>query len=394
MDKKDFNENDHQENGVTPEDEQNAGTSTAASPDVFEGAGSSHEANPVPVMNKVDGGNSAPPKGPRPSRQGMGWMIVSAILAVALVIVLIYPPFQKADNDTTVASVNGEKITEKDLYNELKKTAGEDNLKSIVQSMISERLIDQEAEKAKVTVTDADIEEELKKITDRLGGEEALNNALSQSGMTLANLKEQIPSQVKLRKILTPQIKVTDEDIQNYFNENKESLGNKEEVRASHILVQTKEEADAIYKQLKDGADFAELAKTKSGDTGSASKGGDLGFFANDGSMVAEFANAAFKMKVGEISEPVKSDYGYHIIKVTDHKDAHEATLAEKKEEIRETLISDKVQEKSSTWLQDLMSKSKIKNTLTDKAEASAAPAASASPAASAAPSASAAAAK
>ncbi|MNO27630.1 Foldase protein PrsA 3 precursor [compost metagenome] len=134
--------------------------------------------------------------------------------------------------------------------------------------------------------------------------------------------------------------------------------------------MQTKEEADAIVKQLAGGADFATLAKEKSADTGSKDKGGDLDFF-KKGDMVAEFSDAAFKLKVGETSGAVKTDYGYHIIKVTDRKEAHSYTLAEKKEEITKTLKAQKVSEMSSTWLQELTAGAKITNTLTDKAEAS-----------------------
>lgn len=94
--------------------------------------------------------------------------------------------------------------------------------------------------------------------------------------------------------------------------------------------------------------------------------------------MVTEFSDAAFALKVGETSGAVKSDYGYHIIKVTDRKEAKEYTLEEKKEEIKKTLTSQKVSEMSSTWLQDLTTNATITNTLTDEPEASASPAASA----------------
>ncbi|MNB65918.1 Foldase protein PrsA precursor [compost metagenome] len=333
----------------------------------------------IPVMDRAGEQPAGVPARPRSVN---AWMIASVVLVVALIIVLIKPPFQKADGDTPVATVNGKDITKNELYDKLVKAGGE----STLQSMITQELVDQEADRNKVTVSDADIQAEIKDLQEQFGGESGLESALSQSGMTMDDLKEQMPLQVKIRKLLEPKVTVTDDDIKKYYDENKASLGSEEEVRASHILVATKEEADAIEKQLKEGADFATLAKEKSSDTGSKDKGGDLDFF-KKGDMVAEFSDTAFKMKVGEISEPVKTEYGYHIIKVTDHKDAVTPTLENSKDKIRETLITQKISEMSSTWMQDLTKGAKITNTLTDakKAEASAAPASSSAPAASAA---------
>ncbi|AKG34559.1 peptidylprolyl isomerase [Paenibacillus durus] len=362
MDEKNLNEREHQD--IPTKSEEAAVENTQQE---------------IPVMDKI-GVPSA--DAPAQSKGGKGWMIASIVLAAALVVVLIYPTFQKADGEAAVATVNGQDITKNELYDKLVQAGGE----STLQSMITQELVDQEAAKAKITVTDADINNEIEDLKKQFGGEEGLNSALSQSGMTMDVLKEQLPLQVKIRKLLEPKVKITDKDIQTYFNENKASLGSEEQVRASHILVKTKEEADAIEKQLKSGGDFAALAKEKSGDPGSKDKGGDLGFFKRS-DMVAEFSNAAFKMKVGEVSEPVKSQYGYHIIKVTDHKDAVTPTLEKSKEEIRKTLISQKVNEMSGTWMQTLTSGAKITNTLADakKPDASAAPEASAKPEASAA---------
>ncbi|QSF47086.1 peptidylprolyl isomerase [Paenibacillus tianjinensis] len=398
MDKKEFEGNEQQSTSSTPE-EVNASVNNnedsldaEAVPAPVEEVTASEEAahkpahiaapagvtETVPVMSKV--GGSTPPPSPA-SKGGKGWMIASIVLAAALIIVLIKPPFQKDDSSTAVASVNGTDITKAQLYDKLVEAGGE----STLQNLITTTLVDQEAKKANITVTDEDINTEIEDLKTQFGGEEALNSALAQSSMTLDDLKKQMPLQVEIRKLLEPQVKITDEDISKYYTENKATFNQEEEVRASHILVKTKEEADAIVQQLKDGADFATLAKEKSSDTGSKDKGGDLDFF-KKGDMVAEFSDAAFKLKVGETSGAVKTEYGYHVIKVTDRKEAKEYTLEEKKDDIKKTLISQKVSEMSSTWLQDLTAKAKITNTLTDKAEASASPEASAEAAATEAP--------
>ncbi|KWX73997.1 peptidylprolyl isomerase [Paenibacillus jilunlii] len=398
MDKKDFNENEHLDNNGTPEENNTSdiregaleGTASGPepepetaqkAPEVFEQTGAPDSAANVPVMNKVGGGT--PPSSPA-STGGRGWMIASIVLAAALIVVLIVQPFKKDDSKVAVASVNGTDITKAQLYDKLVEAGGEATL----QNLITSTLVDQEAKKANITVTDADIQAELEDLKTQFGGEEALNNALQQSSMTLDDLKKQMPMQVKIRKLVEPKVKVTEDEISKYYEENKASFNQEEEVRASHILVKTKAEADAIVKQLAGGADFAALAKEKSADTGSKDKGGDLNFF-KKGDMVAEFSNAAFKLKVGETSGPVKTDYGYHVIKVTDRKDAHNYTLAEKKEEITKTLKAKKVSEMSSTWLQELNAGAKITNTLTDKPEVSPSADASAAPDANKAPDAS-----
>lgn len=307
-------------------------------------------------------------------------MIASIVLAAALIIVLIKPPFQKDDSKTAVATVNGTDITKAQLYDKLIEAGGEATLKNLITTT----LVDQEAKNANVTVTDEDLNAEIEDLKTQLGGEEALTAALSQSNMTLDDLKKQMPMQVKIRKLIEPKVTVTEKDISAYYDENKASFNQEEEVRASHILVATQAEADSIVKQLKEGADFAKLAKEKSTDTASKENGGDLNFFKR-GDMVAEFSDAAFKLKVGETSGAVKSDFGYHIIKVTDRKEAKEYTLEEKKAEIEKTLKAQKVSEMSNTWLSELNSKAKITNTLTDAKE-SAPPETSAEPSATEAP--------
>ncbi|WP_454192374.1 foldase protein PrsA [Paenibacillus sp. Marseille-Q7038] len=290
-------------------------------------------------------------------KSSLVWMIVSGVLAVVLIIVLIKPPF--GGTNEAVASVNGTKITKDDLYNELVALGGA----STLDNMITMELIDQAAAEANVSITEEDVNAEIEALKTQFGGEEALNAALAQSGMTLDNLKENTEIQVKIRKILEPQTKVTDEDISTYYEENKDSFATPEQVKASHILVATKEEAEAIKKELDGGADFATLASEKSTDTASAVNGGDLGFF-GEGQMVEEFEKAAFSMEINEISEPVKTENGYHIIKKTDHKEAANPTLEDKKEEIRKLLVDQQVSELSPTWLSDLRSNAKITNKL------------------------------
>jgi peptidyl-prolyl cis-trans isomerase C len=111
---------------------------------------------------------------------------------------------------------------------------------------------------------------------------------------------------------------LTDEALKQTYDEAVKSMSGQEEVRARHILVEGEDEAKAILEQLKGGADFAKLAKEKSKDPGAA-EGGDLGYFTKD-QMVPEFADIAFKMYPGQLSNPVKTQFGWHVIKVEDKR--------------------------------------------------------------------------
>jgi foldase protein PrsA len=265
-----------------------------------------------------------------------------------------------------VATVNEEAITANDLYQLMLKQVGP----QAVDQLIVERLVDREAAKANIQVTDEDLNAEIDKIKANFPDEETFNQQLVTAGYTLESLKEQLVSQVKITKLVEPQVTVTDEDLQKYYDENKATYETAEQVRASHILVETKEEAEEILTLIKGGADFAELAKERSKD-GSAAQGGDLNFFGK-GQMVPEFEEAAFALEVGGVSEIVESQFGFHIIKVTDKKAATTATFEEKKEEIRETLTQQKLGERTQTYIEELRSAAKIENSLATETEANA----------------------
>ncbi|MCA0756440.1 peptidylprolyl isomerase [Paenibacillus sp. N4] len=293
------------------------------------------------------------------------WIAISAILAVLLVIVLIKPPFGGAGGGEGVATVNGADITKDELYDALVTAGGAQTL----DNLITEKLITQEAEATNITVTDADIDAEIALIKKNFGSDDEFNNALAQYNMTLDSLKKDTKINLTIRKILEPKTDVTEAEIKEYYDANKESLGTPEQIQASHILVATKEEAEAILAELKKGADFATLAKEKSTDPGSKDNGGDLGFFGK-GAMVAEFEEAAFALKVNEISGVVQTEHGFHIIKKTAEKAAVVPTLEEKKEEIRKQLVATEANELSQAWMTEIREKAKITNTLEPEAAA------------------------
>ncbi|MDQ0114687.1 peptidylprolyl isomerase [Paenibacillus harenae] len=303
--------------------------------------------------------NAAGPVSDAPKAGGSkGWMIVSAVLAVALVIVLIKPPFGSTGG--AVASVNGQDIPQSKLYDALVDAGGP----STLNNLITEELIQQEADAAGVKVTDDEVTAEIDKIKASFETPEQFTSTLSQYGMTEESLTRDTKFQLTVSKILEPKTDVTDEEISQYFEANKDTFTETPTtVRASHILVATQEEADAILAQLKGGADFAAIAKEKSTDTASAANGGDLDFF-KKADMDPAFGEAAFTLKVGELSGVVQSSFGFHIIKKTDEKLGTYPTLDEKKEEIRKTLVAQEAGGLSEAWLTEIREKAKITNTM------------------------------
>lgn len=286
------------------------------------------------------------------------------ISVIALVIIgaaiIFGAAFSKRD---VVASVNGEKITKDDLYETLTDKYGA----SAVNALIEEKIIDMEAEKAKIKISDDDIAAEMQNYADSVGGQQALDMFMMQQGITKEDLEKEIVQYLKIEKLIGPKIDVTEEEMKEHFEENKESFNEEEQVQASHILVEDEETAKEVKEKVDAGEDFAELAKEYSTDPGSKDNGGDLGYFGK-GKMVKEFEEAAFALEVDGISDIVKSEHGYHIIKVTGKKEAKEAVFEDVKEEIKETLFNKELQTEYPTWLNEKKNEYDIENSFETKA--------------------------
>lgn len=260
-----------------------------------------------------------------------------------------------------VARINDETISKEDLYNLLV----EQNGQAALDSLVDQSIIKQEAEKQKIVISEQTIDKEITELKQSYGSEEEFNNTLETYGTTLEKVREDIAVSLMVEKLLESEISITEEEIKTYFEEHKEEFATAEKVKASHILTASEEEAKKVKEKLDAGEDFATLAKEYSTDTATSEQGGDLGFFAK-GDMVAEFEEVAFSLEAGSISDPVKTEYGYHIIKVVEKQAAQEANYEDSKAEIKELLFQNEIQTNYTTWIEKKREEYDVKTALTE----------------------------
>jgi len=224
----------------------------------------------------------------------------------------------------------------------------------IVNELIVKTLVDQKIAERKITVSDKEVDEALKKIETQVGDKAKFEEVLKKNGVTVDQLKKDLSEEIKITKLVDSLslVSIGESEAKKYYDEHKSSFEHPDKVRASHILIsanpaqikeviiakdenkgKTAEEIDVLVKEDMDvkhkiaegvlaqvkanKGDFAKIAKEKSDDTMSAVQGGDLGYFAKE-EMVPEFSDKAFSMTPGTVSEIVQTQYGYHIILVTD----------------------------------------------------------------------------
>lgn len=238
-----------------------------------------------------------------------------------------------------VAETNAGNVTKDELYDEMLATAGGDALKKLITLKVLEDKYD---------VSDDEIDKELDDLKEQIGDE--YEQVLEMQGITEEELKMDVKTSLLQEQAMTEDIEIEEDELKQYYDRMST------EVEARHILVEDEEEANDIKKKLDDGGDFAKLAKKHSTDEGSAEEGGDVGFF-SVGSMVPEFEDAAFTMDKGEISEPVQSDFGFHIVEVLDIKESDEdiGSFEDNEDEIRRQLAEQKVDQEEAVKKIDKM---------------------------------------
>jgi peptidyl-prolyl cis-trans isomerase C len=288
--------------------------------------------------------------------------------------------------DIKVAEVNGEAILMSDLTRQLRIMVGSntklskaDYLKAkdeAMESLINQELLYQEGKKEGLETKDADVEAEIAKVKQNFPTQEAFEQVLKAQGLTEPKFIVMVKKVMTMRDTIKVKVQplakpVTDKETQDYYETNKDKFTEPEQVKARHILIKSppnaseqektvaKDKIDSILKEIRDGGDFAELAK-KNSECPSAPQGGDLGFFAR-GQMVKPFEDVAFAMQPGQVSDVVETEFGYHIIRVDEKKPGNQLKLEEVQDRIKEVLTNEEIDKALAEWLKPIKENSSIK---------------------------------
>ena len=228
----------------------------------------------------------------------------------------------------------------------------------VVQFLVQREQFEQEAAALDVEITDKQVDARLEQIQKQYfgGDKQKYAKQLKEQGLTEAQVRKDIRSQIVSEKIfeeVTRKVTVTDKQVEDYYNKNKAQYSQPQSREVRHILVKTRAQADDLYAQLRAGADFSALAKKFSEDTGSKTNGGKLTI--SKGQTVAPFDKKAFELKKNEISTPVKTEFGFHVIQaIGDAKEAKVTPLKEVKDSIRQQLAQTKKNEAMTKWVDEL----------------------------------------
>jgi parvulin-like peptidyl-prolyl isomerase len=262
---------------------------------------------------------------------------------VLLLILLPLFACSKKQEGTTVATIDGEKVTLQEFNAELDKipmnmkmmVASQSGKRDFLDRLVVKKLLIKEAKKDKI--------EKEKEFQDRMN-----------------DIREQLIIESLLKKKVTAETQFKDEDLQKYYDAHKEEFKKGPEIQTRQIVVKTEQEAKDIQVKIAKGEDFAQLAKQYSIDPAAKTSGGDIGYHPK-GTLIPQFEEAAFKLtKVGQVTPPVKTQLGYHLIKLEGVREGSYVPFAEVKDFIRQKLGQEKQTEVLKKYIDDLKKNAKI----------------------------------
>jgi peptidyl-prolyl cis-trans isomerase C len=293
---------------------------------------------------------------------------------------------ENSDEGGKVAVVNGTVISQKQFDREM--IPVQENIEAsgkslsaadlarvkqmVLEEIIRNELLYQECMKNNIEITDEEINKKYEDIKSQFSSDAEFQQRLRELNNSEELYKSQIKRALAIQRLINQKFKptVTDKEIRKYYDDNPDQFKQKSQVRASHILISVnpgatgaqkeaaRKEIEALLARVKSGEDFAAIAKGKS-QCPSSANGGDLGFFAK-GETVKPFEDAAFSMKPGEISNIVETQFGYHIIKLTDKMDEKIIEFEGAKEEISKTLKKGEIRDSYNKFYTDLRNNAKV----------------------------------
>lgn len=246
--------------------------------------------------------------------------------------------------------------------------------KQAAESLINRKLLREAADREEITASEEEIDKRMEMIKSKFDSPEAYSRQLAAIGITQKDLRKEMENALRMEKLLQRHVgeieEPTEAEVESFYKENEERFKQPEMVRASHILVKTEPEesqperaakrleAAKLLGEIQNGADFGRIASQRSA-CPSKERGGDLGYFER-GRMVKPFEDAAFSLNTGEISDLVETQFGYHIVKVTDRKQESTAPLEMAKDDISEFLKERKREQAVKAYTDELRSKATI----------------------------------
>jgi peptidyl-prolyl cis-trans isomerase C len=286
-----------------------------------------------------------------------------------------------------VATVNGSAITRAELDMEINRLLPQELYhrsitaekqkeieKKALENLINKELFYFEAEKQGIKINSSELKKRLKEIKSRYPSSTAFEDALKKADMTMDFLKESIKKDLMIEKLLEKEVRVnlTDNDLEDYYRKNTEKFKEPEAVKLRYIYIKinpsepdgkkkAKERAKEAYSKIKSGMDFANIAQTYSHDM-SRIKGGDVGFV-HKGTMALEIEKTAFTMEVGQTSEILETDIGYHILKVEDKRPPRHVSFKEIKDKLRRELTESMQKSRLEGLIKRLRENAKIQYT-------------------------------
>ncbi len=285
-------------------------------------------------------------------------LAVIAVLAVAVVVLAVLLMQQPPQDDRSiVATVNGDEVTKDQLFDSMFARGGQEAL----ENLVTRKLIIQEAEKKGITVSEEEVDGEVRSIIDDSfqGSEEDFIAALEFYGLNIEDFREDAYLNLLVRKVAMDEIDLSEAAAREFYDENRALFEQREEVEARHILVESREEAEDIIALLDAGEEFESLAAEYSLDTSNKDSGGYLGFFGRE-MMIIEFEEAAFSLEIGDISEPIQTDFGFHIIEVLDRSEELEVEFEDVREDVMDMMLEMEMEAVINDLVQDLYDQSDI----------------------------------